>query len=68
MLDVLIDAELDPPFSCREGICGACACTLAEGQVEMTGNEVLDDADLADGLILACQSVALTPQVSISYE
>jgi 3-ketosteroid 9alpha-monooxygenase subunit B len=68
MLDVLIDADLDPPFSCREGICGACACQLTAGQVEMASNEVLEDADLADGLILACQSVALTPEVSICYE
>ena len=68
MLDVLIDAELDPPFSCRDGICGACACQLTGGKVEMANNEVLDDADLADGYILACQSVALTPEVSVSYE
>jgi len=68
MLDVLIDAELDPPFSCREGICGACACTLTSGQVDMASNEVLAEADVADGLILACQSVALTPAVSVSYD
>jgi 3-ketosteroid 9alpha-monooxygenase subunit B len=68
MLDLLIDAELDPPYSCREGICGACACKLASGKVEMANNEVLDDTDLADGYVLACQSVALTPEVSISYE
>ena len=34
----------------------------------MAHNEVLDDADLAEGLILACQSVALTPEVAVSYE
>jgi 3-ketosteroid 9alpha-monooxygenase subunit B len=68
LLDVLIDADLDPPFSCRDGICGACACQLTAGKVEMASNEVLEDADLAAGLILACQSVALTPDVSISYE
>jgi 3-ketosteroid 9alpha-monooxygenase subunit B len=68
MLDLLIEADLDPPFSCREGICGACACQLTGGKVEMANNEVLDDADLADGYILACQSVALTPEVSVSYE
>jgi 3-ketosteroid 9alpha-monooxygenase subunit B len=67
MLDLLIDAGLDPPFSCREGICGACACKLTGGKVEMANNEVLEDADLADGYILACQSVALTPEVSVSY-
>ena len=68
MLDLLIDADLDPPFSCREGICGACACQLTGGKVEMANNEVLDDADLADGYVLACQSVALTPEVSVTYE
>ena len=67
MLDVLIEAGLDAPYSCREGICGACACQLTGGQVEMAHNEVLEDADLADGYILACQAVPLTPEVSINY-
>jgi 3-ketosteroid 9alpha-monooxygenase subunit B len=67
MLDVMIEAELDAPFSCRDGICGACACQLTGGKVEMANNEVLEDADLADGYVLACQSVALTPAVSVSY-
>jgi 3-ketosteroid 9alpha-monooxygenase subunit B len=68
MLDLLIDADLDPPYSCREGICGACACQLTGGKVEMANNEVLDDADLADGYVLACQSVARTPEVAVTYE
>jgi 3-ketosteroid 9alpha-monooxygenase subunit B len=34
----------------------------------MANNEVLEDADLSDGYILACQSVALTPEVSVTYE
>ena len=67
MLDVLTEAGLDAPFSCRQGICGACACQLVSGEVEMAHNEVLEDADLADGYILACQAVALTPEVAISY-
>src|SRR5579859_1394602 len=67
MLDVLTEAGLDAPFSCRQGICGACACVLTSGKVDLVQNEVLDDADLADGYILACQSLALTPDVSISY-
>lgn len=68
MLDVLIDEGLDPPFSCREGICGACACQLTCGEVEMAHNEVLEAGDVADGYILACQALALTPEVSITYE
>jgi 3-ketosteroid 9alpha-monooxygenase subunit B len=67
MLDVLTDAGLDAPFSCRQGICGACACQLTGGEVEMVHNEVLEDSDIADGYILACQAVAKTPEVSIDY-
>jgi 3-ketosteroid 9alpha-monooxygenase subunit B len=67
LLDVLLAAGLDAPYSCREGHCGSCCCQLVAGQVEMVNNEVLDEADLADGYILACQSVAVTPQVSIVY-
>jgi 3-ketosteroid 9alpha-monooxygenase subunit B len=67
MLDVLIGAGLDAPYSCRQGICGACACQLTAGEVEMVHNEVLEAADIADGYILACQAVSLTPEVSITY-
>jgi 3-ketosteroid 9alpha-monooxygenase subunit B len=67
MLDVLIDAGLDAPFSCRQGICGACACQLTSGKVEMAHNEVLEEGDLAEGYILACQALAQTPGVSITY-
>ena len=67
MLDVLVAAGLEAPYSCRQGICGACACHLTGGEVEMAHNEVLEEADLADGYILACQAVPLTPDVSITY-
>jgi 3-ketosteroid 9alpha-monooxygenase subunit B len=67
MLDVLIGTGLDPPYSCREGICGACACQLTGGEVKMMHNEVLDAADIADGYVLACQAIAVTPAVAVTY-
>jgi 3-ketosteroid 9alpha-monooxygenase subunit B len=67
MLDVLIEAGLDAPYSCRQGVCGACACQLTGGSVEMAHNEVLEAADLAEGYILACQAVSLSPEVHITY-
>jgi 3-ketosteroid 9alpha-monooxygenase subunit B len=68
MLDVMLEAGLDAPYSCREGICGACACRLVSGEVEMAHNEVLEAEDLSDGWILACQSIAQTSQVAVSYD
>ena len=67
MLDVLIESGLDAPYSCRQGICGACACQLTGGEVDMAHNEVLEAEDLADGYILACQATPLTESVSITY-
>ena len=68
MLDALLDEGLDAPFSCRQGICGACACQLTSGEVRMAHNEVLEDEDVAEGYILACQAVPLTDTVSVTYQ
>lgn len=67
MLDVLIEGGLDAPFSCREGACGACACQVTAGKVKMAANLALDEEDLAEGYVLACQSLPLSESVSIAY-
>ncbi|MCV7027916.1 ferredoxin--NADP reductase [Mycobacterium sherrisii] len=68
LLDVLLAKGLDAPFSCREGHCGACACTLKSGKVNMEVNDVLEQQDLDDGLILACQSHPESDSVEVTYD
>ncbi|MGH3349790.1 MAG: 2Fe-2S iron-sulfur cluster-binding protein [Nocardioides sp.] len=68
LLDVLLAAGIEAPFSCREGACSACACVLLEGEVDLEHNEVLDSTDLADGLILACQATARTDRLKVTYD
>lgn len=68
LLDVLLAAGIEAPFSCREGACSACACVLLEGQVDLENNEVLDATDLADGLILACQATARSERLKVTYD
>jgi 3-ketosteroid 9alpha-monooxygenase subunit B len=68
LLDRLLDEGMDAPYSCREGQCSACACRVVSGEVKMLHNEVLDAEDMADGIVLACQSLPVTDEVSISYE
>lgn len=68
LLDLLLEAGLAAPYSCREGACSACACRLVAGEVKMLNNEVLEQEDLDDGIILACQSLPVTDLVEISYE
>jgi 3-ketosteroid 9alpha-monooxygenase subunit B len=68
LLDVLLAKGLDAPFSCREGHCGACACTLRGGKVTMEVNDVLEQQDLDEGLILACQSHPESDSVEVTYD
>lgn len=68
LLDRLLDDGIEAPYSCREGHCGACATTLLDGQVDMEVNDVLEDDDLADGLILACQARPVSDSVEVSYD
>ena len=68
LLDVLLEKGIEAPYSCREGHCGACAVTKIDGEVEMETNDVLEPDDLAEGLILACQSRPVSDSVEVSYD
>ena len=68
LLDVLLDKGLDAPFSCREGHCGACAVLLKNGDVDMHVNDVLEQSDLDEGLILACQAHPKSDSVEVTYD
>ncbi|MFJ4875900.1 2Fe-2S iron-sulfur cluster-binding protein [Streptomyces sp. NPDC088745] len=68
LLDAMLAAGLDAPFSCREGACSACCCRVVSGEVKMLRNEVLDEEDLAEGYVLACQALPLSARVEIAYE
>lgn len=67
LLDVLLAKGLEAPYSCKEGACSACVCRVVSGEVSMRRNEVLEDADLEDGYVLACQAVPVTDDVSVTY-
>ncbi|MEU6560328.1 ferredoxin--NADP reductase [Nocardia nova] len=67
LLDTLLAAGLEAPYSCREGACSACVCRVVSGEVAMRRNEVLEEDDLADGYVLACQAVPVSDDISITY-
>ncbi|GAB3723595.1 ferredoxin--NADP reductase [Amycolatopsis oliviviridis] len=68
LLDLLLEKGFDAPYSCREGQCSACACRVTAGEVKMLNNEVLDGDDIAEGIVLACQCLPLTDDVTVTYE
>ncbi len=67
LVDILLDAGIDVPHSCREGRCGSCVATVVEGEVDMAACDVLGADDLRDGLILACQARPVSGDVHIEF-
>ncbi|WAC89195.1 2Fe-2S iron-sulfur cluster-binding protein [Mycobacterium sp. Aquia_213] len=67
LIDLLLDAGIDAPHSCREGRCGSCVATVVAGEVEMAACEVLGPEDVREGLILACQARPVSAAVHIEF-
>jgi CDP-4-dehydro-6-deoxyglucose reductase/ferredoxin-NAD(P)+ reductase (naphthalene dioxygenase ferredoxin-specific) len=59
ILEAALDADIDYPFGCQSGNCGACKSRLLAGEVEMTdySEYALTDEERDQGQILACSSV-----------
>jgi ferredoxin len=53
-----LSEELSIPieFSCRVGTCGVCKTKMTSGEVDQAVQDALDDDDVAQGIILACQA------------
>jgi 3-ketosteroid 9alpha-monooxygenase subunit B len=67
LVDLLLDAGINAPHSCREGRCGSCVATVVSGRVDMAACDLLGPDDLREGLILACQARPASAEVRIEF-
>ncbi len=67
LVDTMIAAGVDVPYSCKEGRCGSCAATVVRGEVDMATCDILEPEDLADGVILACQARPVSDDLHIEF-
>ena len=58
----------DMPFACKGGVCGTCRAHVLEGEVRMRRNFALEDAEVAAGFVLTCQSTPVTEKVVVSFD
>jgi 3-ketosteroid 9alpha-monooxygenase subunit B len=67
LVDVMVAAGIDVPYSCREGQCGSCAATVISGEIDMPDCDILEPEDLADGLFLGCQATPVSDELHIEF-
>ena len=68
ILDTMLDAGHEAPYSCTSGACSTCMAKLTKGTVEMEACFALDDDEIADGFILTCQSHPTSAEVEVDFD
>ena len=67
LLEAARASGMTPPYSCQSGVCGACRARLTDGSVHMRSRMALEDEEIAENVVLTCQSVATSRTLSIRY-
>ena len=68
VLDGAAKVGLELPFSCRAGVCSTCRTKVVRGEVAMHQNYALEDWELEQGYVLACQSQVKTAALELDYD
>ena len=68
VLDAAARAGLELPFSCRAGVCSTCRTKVVKGAVAMAQNYALEEWEVEQGYVLACQSHVKTPLLELDYD
>jgi len=68
VLDAAARAGVELPFSCRAGVCSTCRTKVVRGEVAMAQNYALEDWELEQGYVLACQSHVRSASLELDYD
>jgi ring-1,2-phenylacetyl-CoA epoxidase subunit PaaE len=68
ILDAAMAVDADVPFACKGGVCCACKCKVIEGSVTMEVNYALDEEEVEEGFVLACQSHPTSAKVVVDFD
>ena len=68
VLDAAARAGIELPFSCRAGVCSTCRTKVVSGTVQMAQNYALEDWELEQGYVLACQARCTSAVLELDYD
>ena len=68
VLDAALRVRRELPFSCKGGMCASCKARVLEGEVRMDKNWALVESEIAEGLVLTCQSHPKSDRLVVDYD
>lgn len=68
ILDLGLDLGADLPFSCKGGVCCSCKAKVTEGKVHMDVNYALEQDEVDEGYVLACQCHPRSERVVLNFD
>ena len=68
ILDAALSQKIDVPYSCQGGVCSSCIGKITSGTGKMLENNILTDSEIQEGLVLACQTVPTSQNISIDFD
>ncbi len=68
ILDAASRAGFEIPYSCANGMCATCRCKLTQGSGTMAQNFSLEEWELEEGYVLACQLVPESNNLVLDFD
>jgi ring-1,2-phenylacetyl-CoA epoxidase subunit PaaE len=68
VLDSMLAARSDAPFSCKGGVCGTCRARVVDGTVAMARHYALEPAEIEAGFVLVCQSQPTSERLALDFD
>jgi ring-1,2-phenylacetyl-CoA epoxidase subunit PaaE len=68
ILDGAQATRTDVPFACKGGVCGTCRALVRDGEVDMRRNYALEQAEIAAGFVLTCQTYPVSERVTVDFD
>ena len=68
ILDAALQKNIDVPYSCQGGVCSSCIAKITSGSATMIQNNILTDSEIEEGLVLTCQAVPETKEITVNFD
>ncbi len=68
VLDGAQATRSDLPFACKGGVCGTCRAKLCDGEVDLRRNYALEEHELEQGFVLACQAYPVSDTLTVDFD